>query len=503
MTKLTRRNLLRGMGYAAAGGMVGGAGLLSRVARAQTRPEDARYLIVLTGSGGASLIDSFLAIRASESANAAAINTYPDDQVIDIPDSPFRAIDRSNSEIGALPTPYTANQSGFMRKHKDDIMVVTCTGTSVNHATAQRRAVTGNEAWSGRTLQELVALQYGESFAIPNVLMATGTNFIAAGTDKSLPSYCAGEAVAQPAVWPLSLHGTRGVRGPDRRFVEMARRVRDEKLDPNSKFAKVFANSPQLARWKLQRGQTTNLEMSDLITKLMLFADSPEYPLAAHGLAESPTGQLVRERFPQFDEDRLQAQAALAFLLMKYGASCSVTLGPAFNAVLADGASLGGGGLQEGDLINTPIAFDFSHNSHRDAQAFMWNRVLSTADGLIDLLKAEEIGNSGVSMWDRTMIYIATDFGRDKVRPNGSDNYGTSHHLNNGFAVISPLVNGNRVLGGVDPDTGLTYGFDPVDGTPTPGRNMEEAQIFSGLATALGIDTTGSGLPNVPIMSRT
>ena len=47
--------------------------------------------------------------------------------------------------------------------------------------------------------------------------------------------------------------------------------------------------------------------------------------------------------------------------------------------------------------------------------------------------------------------------------------FGTGHHLNNGSLIVSPFANGNRVLGGVDPDTGLTYGFDPRTGDPERG----------------------------------
>src|SRR5688500_7578975 len=285
--KLDRRQLLKGMS------VLGAASLLPRSARAQAK--EPRFLIVLTGSGGASLIDSFLAIRESESANGSTINAYPDNAVLDIEGSPFRAIDSSGDSIGAIPVPYTAVQSEFVRKHKADIMVTTLTGTSVNHGIAQKRALTGNEAWAGRTLQELVSLNYGEGYAIPNVAMATGTAYIERGNDKSIPDWCFGEPVAQPALWPLGLHKTRGLEVPDQRFIEMARALRDDKLDPESRFTRIFKNSPKLDLWRTQRGQTKRLEMDDLITKLMLFSDSPEYPLTAHGLDESPSGAQVRE----------------------------------------------------------------------------------------------------------------------------------------------------------------------------------------------------------------
>jgi hypothetical protein len=179
----------------------------------------------------------------------------------------------------------------------------------------------------------------------------------------------------------------------------------------------------------------------------------------------------------------------------------TVTLGPSFDAVVQDGIDLGGGGLPEGSIMNPPIAFDFSHQGNRSTQAFMWDRVLRVADGLIRLLKAEEFGN-GQSLWDRTVIYLASDFGRSKNRPANATEFGTAHHLNNAALVISPLANGNKVLGGVDPNTGLTYGFDPISGAPQPGRTTSEAELFAGIVGVLGVDTSGSGLPSVPAMRR-
>ncbi|HEU4537967.1 MAG TPA: hypothetical protein VFS00_27795, partial [Polyangiaceae bacterium] len=102
----------------------------------------------------------------------------------------------------------------------------------------------------------------------------------------------------------------------------------------------------------------------------------------------------------------------------------------------------------------------------------------------------------------RTVIYVATDFGRTKRRPNGAAEFGSGHDLNNGYVLLSPLVPGGRVLGGVDPQTGLTYGFDPDSGRPEPGRTAGEKEIYAGLLHALGVDTAGSGLPDMRAMRR-
>jgi hypothetical protein len=491
---LSRRQLMKAVGLAAAAGSTGIATTFSPTP-AQAAGEKPRFLIVVAASGGASIIDSFMAIRESEAGAAAPnINCFVDSEVKDIADSPFRAVDLRRSRVGAIPIPFQSNQSNFVNKHKNDLMVMTQTCTSVNHTVAQKRSLTGNDAFNGRTLQEAMATQYGESFPLPNVNMGAG-GYIEPGVDPTTPSFAYAEPVAQAALWPLSLHGNRGIKNlPAQSRIDLARQLRDGKLDPQSNFYKTFVDSPRLKLWQEQRARAPELEVQDFITKLNAFPDVPEIPLAEYGLAESPDGQRVREAFPDFLKDPFEAQAALAFLLIKSGVSCSVTIAPSFNVLLD---------LQRLKVDNPPLAFDFSHQSHRDAQGLMWDRILNVADKLVDLLKAEEF-EDGESYWDRSMIYFATEFGRTKRRAGGSEQFSSSHDVNNGFAVLSPLVNGNKVLGGVDPTTGMTYGFDPEDpqGVPIPGRNMEEKEIYSGLAHALGIDTSGVDLPDMRAMRK-
>ena len=155
-------------------------------------------------------------------------------------------------------------------------------------------------------------------------------------------------------------------------------------------------------------------------------------------------------------------------------------------------------------IASPPLAFDFSHNAHREGQAFMWARVLSIVDRLIDLLRSEVFdATTGETLWDRTLIYMATDFGRSRNRPANATDFGSGHDLNNGVVLISPMVKGNTVLGGVDPSTTLTYGFDARTGAAAPGKlSSNEPDIFSGVLTALGVDTTGSGLPDASAFKK-
>jgi hypothetical protein len=380
-------------------------------------------------------------------------------------------------------------------------MVATITGTSVNHQIAQRRSITGNEAWKGRTLQEMVAWQYGVGMPIPNVHLLAGTGYNEPGNDATVPGFARRQIVADPKLWPLSLDGSRGLeRGLSRDVLAAVRQQRNEVFEPATRFANLFGNAPRLREWATLRGANQEqIESMDLISRLMVGTDRPDFPLSSYGLTSAPDAALLRSTFPDLDIDPLHGQAALAYLLIKNRVSASVTIGPSTGFVYKPGDA--SAGLPENSVLNPPLGFDFSHTSHRETQAVAINRLYAVIDGLITLLQAADFGD-GTSLWDRTMIYVATEFGRDKVRPAGATSWASGHNLNNGVMVFSPLVPGDTLRGGVDPDTGLTYGFDPITGAPEPGRTTAEAELFSGLLGALGVDTSGSGLPDVPAMRK-
>ncbi len=499
---LSRRHLLAAL--AAGAGAVAGPSLTPRAAR--SAPDDApppKFLIVVTGFGGASIIDSFMPIRESEAGDVwQLVDCYADEDIIQDPgwgNGTLRALRQSGTMFGSN---FTADLSGFVDAHADDMLVCTMTGTSVNHTVAQKRAITGNGAFGGRTLQEAVAAAYGADCPLPNVNMASH-GYAQPGDDESVPDWARAEPVSVPTTWPFSLHGHRGVKleadgpqdGPDATFIEMARSLRNAKLDPESSFYTTFQLSQRLQRYKEQRNVAQpKLEEQNLIEKLML-AKEGDVPLGSYGLASSPALAQVEAAFPRLGFDPLHAQAAMAYLLITQGVSVAVTLGTNFNLTVGDGSP----GVPL--VLNPPLSFDNSHTQHRKTQAFMWKRMTEVISGLITLLGDTQFGDTGESYWDRSLIYLATDFGRDKLRLNSpGQEYGSGHHLNNGVLAISPLLNGGRVLGGVDPRTGETFGFDPLTGQPTaPGQHMSEGQIFGGLVNALGIDT-GGAVPDVPIM---
>lgn len=480
---LTRRAALGGLAAAAL------AGALPRRAAAQ-QPADRRFLIVLTCTGGASLIDAMLAVRESECRTPDVLNVYPDAMVQDVAGTPFRAIDQQLEDIGPLPYSGPANQSDFVRRHAAEMCVVTYQGTSVNHLVAEKRTLTGNDAWGGRTLQEIVAASYGQGLSLPNVNMGVG-GFIEPGIDRTLPAWARGEPVTNALTWPFGLHGSRGIQGaPSQALIDKARQARAA-IEAEALFDKTFTRAELLAAWKARRVEAQRVEGEDLITRLNFVEDSPSIPLAQYGLGSSADAALLARTFPHADTDPLEAQAALAFLLIKNGISVAVTLGPSLSPNV--------GGQQIVD--SPPLAFDFSHSSHRGAQAVMWHRMLSVAGRLIELLKGVEYGG-GQSYWDRSLMYFASDFGRSRSRAAGAREFGTGHHINNGCLLVSPLLKGNTVLGGVDPHTTLTYGFDPLTGAPEPGRNTAEAELFSAIVGALGVDTSGARLPDVRAMRK-
>src|SRR5262249_35607245 len=156
-----------------------------------------------------------------------------------------------------------------------------------------------------------------------------------------------------------------------------------------------------------------------------------------YGITPDPMIEGLRQSLPNMDADKAQAQIALGFLMAYHGVSTSITMG--FNTEpLVE---------SDGSISGAPIAFDFSHNLHRIVQSMMWCPTAAIVDTLITLLKTHDyLGDPSLGrMWDRSLVYIATEFGRDKKRPSGATSWGTAHSLNNGSVLISPLLKGNAV----------------------------------------------------------
>jgi uncharacterized protein (DUF1501 family) len=208
-----------------------------------------------------------------------------------------------------------------------------------------------------------------------------------------------------------------------------------------------------------------------------MLLDPAKNDLAKYGFEVSKDINLVREKFSNMGNDIYEARLALAFLACKNGLSNAATIAPSQNPLIADKST-----------PNAPIAFDWSHVDHRSAQNTMWSYILKGIDGLIELLKATDIDGDPAKgkMWDKSVIYIATEFGRDKVNNNGS-----GHHLNNGTVMISPLFHGNKIYGGIDAATGLTHGFNPLTGEPDKNKLMRERDMYGVVCQALGIDYMG------------
>jgi hypothetical protein len=451
---------------------------------------DKRFLIVLTASGGASIIDAAMAMSRAEveaaGGNADTMNCFGDAQLTSIAGSPFKAV-KVDHTIGALGGyGVQTDQAPFMQKYKDDMLVATIEGTSVNHGVAQRRSITGNDAWQGRTLQEAVASEYGKDLPLANLNLGAG-GFAIPGIDASLPDYARQVSVTNSAYWPLGLHGYLGLDSQlSGDALAKARELRSNNIEANSNFFKTFKDNKLLKQWRdNQRYGQDVLEDKKLAEKLYW------YPKTSGDLKPNSESSKLTQLFPNYERDSFDAQAILAYLAITEGASCAVTLGPDSAAATSEQ------GLAE--FYNPPIAYDFSHTDHRGTQAMMWARMMRVADKLAELLKQKEFGN-GQSYWDRTMIYFATDFGRSRERAAGSESFSSGHDLNNGIMLMSPLANGGQVLGGVNPATGMTYGFDPLSGAAEAGRTMSEKEIYAGLLQIMGINP--SGLPDMRAMKK-
>ena len=488
---LTRRALL--------GGAVAGASTPLWLPRVRAAQDDPRYVIVLGCFGGASALDCFMPVDASQAwtdPSRGTVISYPTVQVGNL-----RSVDR-------------ATPVAFLQKHGQDCTVLATQSSSVNHFVAQSRAVTGRDAWSGRTLAEAVASTHGRDRVLPNVNMGRG-GYALPGADATLEARYRAEVVSNPVTFPLATHSTDGIirEGPTpaeqtvmrREFIRRTRAVRDGTLEGLSPFSETFANSR--VRQDLLYARATSdpdVEAADLIRQLLFVEEIGEVlPWSDYGLSPNEEADRITDvlygAFPSDTsgnpDDRLHAQAALAYLLLRTGTSAAVTL-----------TEPGTDGF---------LAFDNSHVGHRAAQEVHWDRVLDTTSRLISLLESAEYidasGPTGTSIWDRTMIVFATEFGRDKWDTGSS--FGTGHHLNNGLLVVSPLLKGDQTLGRADPNNGFTCGFDPDTGAPTPFDDLAPGQdplysdprlppaeepVFGTLAEALGVSYDGQ--QTLPVM---
>ncbi|MEM9454069.1 MAG: hypothetical protein AAGF11_07810 [Myxococcota bacterium] len=473
---LTRRGFLRSTAAAATTlSLPGGLEIVPR-AHAGGAGDPPRFLFVVAASGGANIVDGFWPVAQSEVSSAALADTltvFPDAVIAQPAGSNLRCV--TNLGItGLFTTDYDLNT--FLTKYYQDMVVVPVENTSVNHAIAQKRAINGAGINRGRTLMEAMATVH-DGGLLPNCNLATG-GFIEPGDDESLPARARAELIADPLTFAVGTHGTRGLPGaPGEALVQRARAARAE-LEGASAHGQRYGHSALRQRLlDLQADTVPALEAADLITSLMIVPEEL-IDLAPFGLQPSPLLDELQAVFPRLLTDPLQMQAGLSFLLARYGVASAVTFGARFTPeTSADG------------LEGTPLAFDFSHTDHVVAQNVMWGRMMNAVDGLITLLQGAPMGEG--TMWDHSLVYVATDFGRTRQRPAGQGSFGTGHHLNNGALLVSPLLDGNRVWGGIDPDTLLTYGFDLRTGDPDPGILLREGHIYSLVCQAMGVSFDG------------
>tara|TARA_B100000029_G_scaffold408772_2_gene410129 strand:- start:437 stop:1972 length:1536 start_codon:yes stop_codon:yes gene_type:complete len=491
--QLSRRSFVNGLATIAAASAVPGGFLLGRGtahASENSSSEDQRFLIVVGATGGANISDCFLPALMSQAQSPELANTivnYPDGVVVQPEGSNIQAV----KYLGLSPL-FTSDYSPetFVSKYHEDMLVMANEVTSVNHMVAQKRSITGNGINNGVTLMEAMALRHGTNMPLPNVNMGVG-GYIEPGDDRNIPDWARSELITGPALFAVSTHGTKGILfRPEDELIDRARGVREE-LDTVSPFAHTFQHSKLRNQYvDKRRNSMPMLEEKDLISLLTLVADSPGIPLNTFGLQSSPQLPELVETFPLMGADPFQTQAALAYLMIRHKVSSSVCMGLSYQPTIISPPA-----PEPPVILDTPLAFDFAHNDHLVSQNVMWARTLKVLDGLISLLQAapfDPADPGAGSFWDRTLIYVATDFGRSKTRPDGSYAFGTGHHLNNGSLLISPLLGGNKVLGGIDHDTGLTKGFDLHSGMTVDGPNqIAEGHVYSTICQALDIDFPG------------
>lgn len=433
---------------------------------------DTRYLFIVAAPGGANMTDCFLAHNKGPGA-------YSYDLLLEPQFTPFNCvIPRYNTVGWSLPIGNGYSQMSFLESHHQNMAVIAHEAKTLDRGAAARQVMTGNGVNNGRTLAEHIAAAYRGRYTLPNVSMAT-TDFAAPGTDPYLNDSARAELIADPLMFAFATHGFAGLsHQPSAAKVQLERQLRLS-LEKNSKFYQENSSHPTVTRYLYNREVImTSLEKNRLMMNLLIDGSADER-YRRHGLKMSAEMATLRRQFSQLGSDPFEAQMALAFLLAKRGLTNVVTVAPGTNVVLsADGKS-----------ANTaPMGFNWSHTDHRGGQNSMWSYVLKNVDGLIQLLKGTDVDGDPANgkMWDKSVIYITSDFGRDRVSQGGSE-----RHTNNAHLIVSPLVNGNRVYGSFDENTGLIGGFNPSTGEPESWRKITAADHYSIVADLMGAPFAG------------
>jgi hypothetical protein len=320
-------------------------------------PKDRKLLFVFCAFGGASIIDSFLPIPESavgDAALAATLNTYPDALVEQISGSNLRHVGLlADSDYSFYVKP--TNMGELLRRHGQDAAVIAHDVSSVNHAIGQQRSLNGAGINRGRTLMEAMAVRYGGGMSLPSCNMARG-GFIEHGSDVTLPLRARHELITAPLLFAMGTHGYRGLAGlPASAGIERARSIR-EQLDRESVFGLTFGKSPRLQTYlQKRRDARSDFEAAAMIDKLLLLEPGSVDPRL--GLVGSEIASVLRDKLPVMEIDEVQAQLALGFLLTYHGMSSSIAVGLREDPPIVEAGPL-----------NTPIAFDFSHQSPHDSE---------------------------------------------------------------------------------------------------------------------------------------
>lgn len=436
-------------------------------------------LFSFCANGGASIIDSFMpAVSHTENKNLRA---YPESLIDSIPDSPIRCVKNLNYSLGIPVGPKDYSMKQFLQSHYRDMLIMSQEVTSVNHLIAAKRSLTGNGTNRGRTLAEEHAAQLGDQFILPNINMAIG-GYAENGDDDSLPERCRSEIVVDGSLFALSTHGYRQTaQEPEQMLMQLARETRNQ-LSESWLTEALSQPNAQLRSFLSARKKLTSLEKRDLFDSLNLI---PNHTVSGASPHPNDDVSTILQFLPDLFENPISSKIALSYLLAKNQVTGAMTIS------LLDSILFEAGDPPE-RIVNLPLGFDWSHNNHQGTQNTMWRIMLQGIDALIKLLKQTQDGpDASTSLWDRSLIYVATEFGRSKELTTGS-----GHHLNNGTLLISPLLRGNQVLGGLDETSLQSRGFDFVSGKPHNGRPPREGDVYSLICQALGLDFPGrSSIP--------
>ena len=399
-----------------------------------------RRCVLVGAPGGASFLDSFMAIRDTGHSRYSRINAWhPSLMSLPVSRYPFTSVE-CWAVAGGHTTYNLSAQTSLVTRFGREMVVATQQARSLEHVEAQQQVLRGSV--TGPSFMDEVGRTSSTPFGHIHLLEKKG-GFQLASDDTS-------SAGLNLLLTPSEIAALKD----DPEISALGRALYDPRLSMRHR-GEALARAGDLER---------------IAKAFLLFWE--EVPSGADP-AEAAFAELGNRLLPDWANHPLMQQALVASMMIRYDLASALTLSPVVWGV-------------ERPHVGPEIrsAFDGSHRAHRATQAVLWSEISSVLLGLRVLL--ETCTTARGSLAAETLLLVASEFGRSDVRPRGAAEWSSYHAADSAVLAIAPFLRGGRLLGD-HPRRQARMGWDPATGSALPGVVNTTTHVADSVLGALGM----------------